>query len=41
MSQDSVAGIATRLEAGHSIVLSHSYRLHADDSPTYVRPRTV
>jgi hypothetical protein len=41
MSQDSSAGIVTRLQAGHSVVLSHSYCPHAYDLPTYARPRTV
>jgi hypothetical protein len=38
MSQDSSAGRVTRLQATHSIVLSHSYRPHADYLPTYARP---
>jgi len=38
ISQDSSAGIVTRLQAAHLIFLSHSYRPHADDLPTYARP---
>ena len=38
MSHGSSAAVVTRLQAGYSIVRSHSYRPRADDLPTYARP---